>query len=86
MRARKRAPANARPHAHLPCACLRLSLVNLRLLVGADSRDPKKTFNPYFMDHARSVSPLNFIFGFNGLRPDINQIWILEQVAFIKIE
>jgi hypothetical protein len=46
----------------------------------------KKTYNPYFMDHARSVSPLNFIFGFNGLRPDINQIWILEQVAFIKIE
>jgi hypothetical protein len=53
-RARKRAPANARPQtrartAHLPCACCRLSLVNLRLLVGADSRDPtvgrKKIFS-----------------------------------------
>ena len=39
-RARKRTPVNARPQAHLPCGCLRLSLVKLRLLVGADSRDP----------------------------------------------
>jgi hypothetical protein len=42
LSARPRARARERAPAHLPCACWRLSLVNLRLLVGADSRDPTK--------------------------------------------
>jgi len=42
LSARPRTRARERAPAHLPCACCRLSLVNLRLLVGADSRDPKK--------------------------------------------
>ena len=61
-RAHPRAHARERAPAH--CACLRLSLVNLRLLVGADSRDPGKYFpssNTQADSAAKSVIKTNSV-------------------------